>query len=492
MDFLDPVKKRAHITRLFIGYGLVLIAIGLVTYFLYNMTFYGYGVDRRTGAIIQNGLVYVSAQPAQATIYVNGVINTHTDARLVLPAGQYTIKLTRPGYTSWQRSFSLDGGSLEQLVYPVLYPQKLVTTDTQLYASAPAFATQSLDKRWLLVQQPTAFNSFDEFDLNNQTQPLTTTFTLPADLMTSSKDPQTLQLVEWASDNRHVLLKHTFGSASEFVLLDRLTPTSSVNLSKLLGANPPAKIELKDRHADQYFALDTTTHTLENFTLTAPVPTPLLTNVLDFKSYSTDTFLYASDNGTAPGKTAIKIHDSTGDYTLRTVAQSATYLLDLTRFEGHWLVGCSSGNEGLVYIYKDPQTLLAESKNQDLSPITFLKISNPTVLNFSPAGQFIVAQNGSQFAVYDAQADRRYYYELKDQLQPTQVSSWLDGYHLNVVDGNKALVFDFDGLNQQTLAPTLPNFLPFFDKDHTNMYTLAPSLTVPGRSALTSTPLKLP
>src|SRR5438309_1696001 len=100
MDFLDPKKRRAHRIRLMVGYVLVAVALAMGTLVLVLLS-YGYDLDRKTGTIIQNGLVFVSARPGAAEIYVDGKLQpSRTDTRLVLPAGQYTLQLKRDGYRS--------------------------------------------------------------------------------------------------------------------------------------------------------------------------------------------------------------------------------------------------------------------------------------------------------------------------------------------------------------------------------------------------------
>src|SRR3989344_9216209 len=134
MDLLDPNKKRAHTIRLFVGYFLVVTAIALASLILLFQSF-GYDVDRKTGKVIQNGLIFLSAHPESADVYLNGQRKDKTDLRLAVPAGQYSVELKRDGYRTWKHAVSLEGGGIERLVYPVLFPEKLKTSDVQLYAS---------------------------------------------------------------------------------------------------------------------------------------------------------------------------------------------------------------------------------------------------------------------------------------------------------------------------------------------------------------------
>src|SRR5260221_190217 len=101
MDFLDPKKRRAYHIRLIVGYILVAIVIGLGTIIIvYGAN--GYGINTKTGQIVQNGLLFVDSKPGGAEIYLNNADqHTTSSARLVLPAGNYTLTLKKPGYRDW-------------------------------------------------------------------------------------------------------------------------------------------------------------------------------------------------------------------------------------------------------------------------------------------------------------------------------------------------------------------------------------------------------
>jgi hypothetical protein len=115
MDFLDPKKRLAHRRRLIIGYVLMGIAILTVTYILVLITG-GYGYNRKTGAIVQNGLVFVDSHPIGSKIYINGQDRGDAPGRFVLEEGKYKVEMKREGYRTWSRDFNLDGSSIERFV----------------------------------------------------------------------------------------------------------------------------------------------------------------------------------------------------------------------------------------------------------------------------------------------------------------------------------------------------------------------------------------
>jgi hypothetical protein len=488
MDFLDPKKKRAHRNRLFVGY--VLIGIIIITIALLLMSLaYGYNVDRKTGEIIQNGLVFVDARPESAQIFINGErYKADTDARIVLPSAPYKIELKRAGYRNWQRTFSLRGGSIERFVYPILFPTSLFTKNHKEYAKTPAFTTASPDHHWLLIQQPDQFATFDMVDLSDHKKPLTA-LTLPVALFTASEE-HSYGMVEWSNDNRHMLLEHKFKGGHEFIMVDREQPASSVNINQTLKRNP-TQVSLRDKRFDKLYLFDQTAKTLSFADLKAGTVQPLLSNVLAYKT-DDNLILYATDAVASAGKVRLVIRENDKDYTLREVAASPPYLLDLARFDNHWYMAAGGSSENRVFVYKDPLSVLKHETALPLVPATVLRVNGASHVSFSDNSRFVAIQNGTEFAVYDAEADRGHHYTLKNvAIGVGQHATWMDGHRLMTVSDGKVVVWDYDGINMQKLSGSLPGSTPYFDRDYNTMYTLAPSVTNPAQVALTKTSLKV-
>ena len=182
MDFLDSKKKKAHRIRLFIGYTLMSVALVMSTILIVLLTS-GYDIDRSTGVIIQNGLAIIDAHPEAAEIFVNGKAKGRTSQRLFLPEGKYEIKLQREGYRTWQHNITLEGSTIEQLVYPFMFPTSLKTSVLKTSEVKPSMVSQSADRRWLVQQVPGKFGTFELTDLNDAKNP-SSELVLPNDTVT--------------------------------------------------------------------------------------------------------------------------------------------------------------------------------------------------------------------------------------------------------------------------------------------------------------------
>lgn len=464
------------------------IALAIGTWILAIQTT-GYNYDPKTGKVVQNGLVFVDAHPVPATVYIDGQQKNQTDTRLVIPAGQHHLELKRDGYRTWQRQFEVAGSSIARFAYPFLFPQNLVTRDLQLYGTAPGMATETPDRHWLLVQQPGSLTNFDVIDLNEKTNPITP-LTLPNNLFTGTGNNHALELIEWSTNNRHVLIKHVFDGGQEFAVIDRENPGASINVNRLFEV-PITSMTLRDKKFDQYYLHDTNGGVLRRADARNRQLTPILTRVMAFRPHGADVILYVSDENTGAGKAAVRIWDNEQIYNLRQLAVSKRYFIDLARFEGRWYIAAGDDTEHKVYIYRDPFTELKRTPARPALPLSVLKVAAAEYVSFSTNARFIALQGGSEFAVYDAEKNDQFRYNTRLTLSPAHKAEWMDGHRLVLISDNKAVVFDFDGTNRQTLSNADPAYKIFFDRDYSGLFTISRSQVVNSRPALTRTELRV-
>lgn len=493
MDFLDPKKQKAHAIRIIVGYVLIAIALLLAaTILLYQA--YGFGLNGN-GKVIQNGLVFVSTSPSGADIYINGKKESNqTNTRLLLSSGQYTVQLKRAGYSDWKRAITVEGGSVERFDYPFLIPSTLRATDVKQYNSVQ-LATQSPDRRWLVMHTTASNGTFEVYDLKDPKALSANmqTITLPAAAFTAPSDTtgQTWELEQWSTDNRHVLLKHSFKKDAqmtyEYVLLDRQDATKSLNLSATLGVNP-TRIELRDQNYDHYYLYDGTAQTVTTADLKNPTPQAFLNHVLAFKSYGSDLMTYIAPDEKDATKVAVIWQQDGKKYTIRTMPADTTYTLNFTKYSGDWYVASGNAAEGKVYIYKNPLSML---KEQNVTvPVRILKVPGVDYAAFSTSDRFIMAEHGTQFAVYDAENDKGYAYTLNSPLDaPQEHATWMDEARIVLTSNGKTTLFDFDDANKRTLLTANASYLPFFSTDYKYLYTLTPA-TATGDASLQQIPLR--
>lgn len=498
MDFLNPKKERQNRIILIVGYVLVAMAIGAATLLLLLLA-YGYQLTRNgTGA--QNGLVFLSSQPSGASIYLDGKLySSKTNARLLLPAARYNVQISAPGYRDWRRQIIVAGGDLQRFDYPFLFPTNLQVHGLHSFNVAPDFMTQSPDKRWLLFADAAHPGDFTEYDTKSPDKPQLLTLSLPNGGYTPSTGAQSWSVVDWAADNKHVLLLHSYlhgkTKAHEYIMLDRDNPVDSFNATKQLSLGDVDQLSLYNEKPDQFYAYDQKTKTLRTLSSDNSLTPSKLLNILAYKTYGNGYVLYVTDhapNGSALSGTVdamLRVGQQT--MVLRDLPVSSTYALNLAQYSGDWYMAIAAGSDTNAYIYKNPQSFKAPAAAPDAFPDPWrrLVITHPTYVGFSANTQFIVAESGQHFAVYDAENDLAYSYASKQPLDKPQThATWMDGDRLMYVSGGKLVVFDYDYQNVQTLQAADPTYLPAFASDYSYVYTLRPTKTGQ-KPTLTTTPL---
>lgn len=474
MDFLDPRKKRTHRIRLMIGYALMAAVIGLGTIVL-GFAADGFGINTKTGEIVQNGLLFVDSEPGGAKIYLNGIDQDRTtSARLILQSGDYSLSLQKQGYRPWSKSFNLKEHSVARYVYPLLFPVQPVATDVKQYPALPGLISQSPDRRWLVMQQPTIADraTFDVYDTRNLDNPAVA-MSLPAGLLTDLDSAgSVLKEVAWTSDSDFLLLEHEYQAGQEFVVVNRSQPSQSFNVNRLFGTTAD-KVAFKDAKVDQLYIYDQASLSLRvGDTRNGRLSPPLLDGVLAFNSYGQDLISYVTAAGAPPAEVNVRIWDGDKSYNLTSLPAADTYLLDAASYQGSWYYMIGSRTAPKLSIYKDPLDSL-KKPGAKASPLLALGDPGAEWAEFSINSRVLGVQSGQNISTYDLETKEAYQFEVKPKLDG--LLRWMDGHRwMGRGDGN-IYVTDYDGTNPQPLGPTLLTQGGFFSGDYKHLLTFRTS-----------------
>ncbi len=253
MEFLEPSEKKARTIRLFVGYALLGIVVILTTTILVFQA-QGFGYDRGKG-VTRNGLLFIDAKPASASISLDGVtLNDKTNARINLNEGTHTVKLSIDKYRDWTKQFALEGGEVKYLLYPRLFPIDIPLGVTRVLPQAPAWAKQSPDRHWLVYQQNGNSAVLATTDLLKPTEnPVISA--LPATVVPNEGGNYgSLKPVEWSDDNKHLLLLQVLPSgARNYVMFYREKPDESLSLTSSLKLAQDQELVLRDKKFDKFY-----------------------------------------------------------------------------------------------------------------------------------------------------------------------------------------------------------------------------------------------
>lgn len=475
MDFLDPKKKRSHKIRLYIGYALVSVAILLGAVILLYAA-YGYSIDRK-GHVFQNGLVFLASKPDAAQVNIKNASGEElpsvvTDERIALPEGSYNFEFLKEGYRPWSHSLDLKGGAIKRFAYPFLFPEAVNTEDVLTYSQKPGLITQSPGRNTILSQDQKDFYSFNVLRTDQETNQ-TTGIKFPSSIFGKTSGSNELKLIEWSTDNRHILVKHNFGAKSEFLMLDIEEPERSYNLKDEFK-NLPDKVVLRDKSANLLYAQFG--KRLVEYDVRSDKSETILRNVVDFQPHGRDDMVYVNAAKSGKKTSDVFVKDRKDSYKLRELPAGKKYLLDLAKYDGRWYVSVGAKGQDEVFVYRDPvQVLAAKNDNSTIATRT-LRIDNTRSISFSANAQFIAAQggkNGQGFAVYDAYEDTQHRYTLDKTLAKNAApAKWMDGHRLLSYSDGKVVVFDFDGTNSLTFAPAATNMPIMFDGAYNSMFVV--------------------
>lgn len=485
MEFLNPEDKRARTIKLFTGYILIAILVGLATLILVYLA-QGYGYDPSKG-VSQNGLVFLDAKPGSANVLIDNQDKGTTATRVTLAEGTHDVTLKKDKYRDWNKTISVDGGSVFYLVYPRLFPVDIALGITQSYATAPGFASESLDRHWLVVQPKADVPSLTLLDLLKPTDDAKTAALPVAQLISDSSGYGKFTPIEWSDDNKHLLLKQTLTSGkSAYIVYDREDVSQSFNVTKKLSIGDTVSVSLRDKAYDNYYLFTPANGTIQTADLKSGVQAaPLVAGVVSFKSYADNLILYVTYTGAKDTEANVYVlKDQKDTYMLQSIARDAgaRYQLDMAKYEDNWLYATSSSTDKKVFVYRNPLDKTKPANTTPISPRFALVLNSPQSISFSDNARFISMQSGKQFVVYDAELARVYRYTSPLALADAQAATWMDGHRLTAVTDGKVQVFDFDGTNLQTLTSSRPEFIAYFDRDYQYIYTIIQQAD--GRSAL--------
>lgn len=495
MDYLDPDKKRQYAQRLFIGYGLVALAIGFGTILMALFAF-GYTFDRRSGSVIQNGLIFIDMLPVDGDVYIDGELRGRGNQRLVLPADSYEIEISQDGYRDWTKQVDLRGGDVERFSYPFLFPEEIAEATYRRFNELPDIFSVSPDRRWMIVQEADDASAFLRYDLREQVN-LPSFFSLPVGVMTEHNDDKVqVSVVEWSNDNEHFIMRHQFGDSTEYILVNHVEPSQSQNLTTRFSDIVFSDISLIDKQHDEYHLFNRNTNTLLMAQLASDEVDNVRDEVLTYRSHGQDALVYITtmidDIDIIDASVEQKLKDTEdltdqaflvmqdGDDAAVIAAFSLddrdTYLMDFARFSGEWRVAVSYAPSERVYIYRNPINSVLSSNSAVVPLHVFRTSSTPERISFSANARNVATQAGLEISVYDNERDIAHQYNLNGRNTANNGRlQWMDGHRVLLVSDGLLQVSDFDGDNVHELVNCINRENVIFDTSYEHFYCIVES-----------------
>jgi len=329
--------------------------------------------------------------------------------------------------------------------------------------------------RWIIFQpnkNTAKFNIVDTTKPNSAQQELDIS---PTILGSPDAKVGALEIVEWANDNRHILIKHTIDNTPPiFIILDKDDLVKSINLNTLFNIQP-SKVSLLGGKLDRVYIYLASGGILK----IGDIKTKIITNqlydqVLDFKQINEERLMYVTTKNSTSGKVVVNATNKENEFLIGETEfdPSGKYYLGAGEYSGDWYYVIGSSLSEKVHIYRNPQNFVASAVDNTPNILTTLRSGLPLYVSFSPGKRFIISQGDKIFTVYDVVEKKSYKTPINKPLDSGTTISWVDEYIMQYSQGGELYFIEFDGENVRKLISVQPPFKGYIDSSFSRLYTL--------------------
>ncbi len=422
----------------------------------------GYRLDSGNGRLEQGALLQFDSLPGGATIWVDGRnSNSQTASKQTLLAGTHSIKMTKNGYEDWNRTLTIDAGTLTWLDYARLVPKDRPVEPVVQYAQLDSL-TFSPDLKWGAALPDASKAVLQLLDLRSEAVKPSELILPPSAYTAASDSTSRFSMYRWNSEGRYLLMRHTYGKKqTEWLMVDTQDVAKSVNVTKQLSVNL-VDVKFSGSSGNSLYGL-MNDGVLRKLDIAAgTISRALIAHVSSFSVLDGTNIL--SFSGTDTTDANIKVvgiyKDGESKPTiLKTSTDAASPLaIAVGRYFSDPYVAIAEGNMVTILAGSLPSEGAADTGSLRTSSSFTLK-GAVTALSFSKEGAFVVAQSGSEFAGYEVEHKRVGTSSVAAAHgTPAGTLRWLDEAHLWNDDGDTLVMRDFDGANSHSIMPVTSGF----------------------------------
>ncbi len=420
-------KKRMETIRLLITETIMVMVI-VVTAVILTFVAMGYNLDKN-GELGQSGLVQLRSFPSGASITIDGdTILPKTTASRMLTAGEHTIKLSKDGYDTWEKTITSESGRLLKLEYMRLFYKdrlseimKAYDGNYKTFISAPNrdYAILVLDNnKWLYLDLRGDNASETELDLTSLTNGLE------------------LSVLAWNNDSDKLLAKTIRKNETEWLLINVRNPKESVNLTREFAMNF-YDLRFMTDSGDKLVALEN--GNIRTIAMGGKTVSQVLADNVKKFNYVGDDIVFVNS--------AQKIGLIHGDNVAILGEYSVDNLINvvLSDYIGEKYLAITENDRMMIYRGELPN---AERSLSDMEKILEESIDFvPSKLETYGNNELIVARDGKKVAVFDCEARKLHKFELD-----TEDVFLIDGYMVGEILDGQLYVMDFDGTNKRHIT----------------------------------------
>ena len=421
-------KKRMETIRLLITEAVMVLVI-IATAIVLTFVAMGYNLDKN-GELGQSGLVQLRSFPSGASITIDGdTILPRTTTSRMLTAGDHTIKLSKDGYDSWEKTITSESGRLLKLEYMRLFyqnrtPETMREYDNnyKMFVSAP-----NRDFAMLVLNDS---NKWEYLDLRGDN-----VNSLELDFTTLLNGLDVKEL-SWNNDSDKLLAKAERANETEWLLINAKNPSESVNLTKEFAMNF-SDLKFMSDSGDKLIGLEN--GNIRTVALGGKTVSQVLSDNVKKYDFVGDEIIFLNAKqqvGLISGEKVTIIAEYTADNLINVA---------LSDYIGNKYLTIIDNNKMNIYSGELPNAERTLNNMEKILEETIEFV--PSSLKVYGNNELIVARGGKKVAVFDAEARKLHQFELD-----SDNTFLVDGYMIGEVVDGKLFVLDFDGTNKRELT----------------------------------------
>lgn len=450
--YRPSTMSKKQIAIRFFTYGVMTIVtiVGVAVCIAWTM---GYRFDIMSGQFSQVTLLQLNSFPTGASIDINDVrISSRTTTRHNIKSGRTKVAMTLDGYQPWSKVVNARAGNIRWLDYIRLIPRGIKTDSIHAFSGVDDMVA-SPDRKWAVLLLDSKQNNFSLMDVQDPKNPKWIDFSLNADVLTVNQDnpnSQQFEVVEWNSDSRYILIKHSYGDNSEYLIYDRVDKLTR-NINKDFG------IALESPHfvgAGGDLIVGLTGSDLRKIDYgNKSISAPIASGVISYSIYNNQLAFISELEKNNKKEWSVSIYDGKVTEIKRYNSGSIKAAFTKTNDTDYLIIA----HNQTVAVIPDPLHLVKQSESRVDQNTAYL--SSPSTIEWlmtSDNGRFVMFGNNNKITSYDIEEGETFSFETSLNGQP----KWLDNYHLFDQDHNSISFVEFDGQNRQTIVSGhLPAFL---------------------------------
>ena len=249
------------------------------------------------------------------------------------------------------------------------------------------------------------------------------------------------------------MIKHSYGSASEWLSVDTQNANQTRNLTSLFNISI-SSIDFIGTSGNKYYVLDSSD--VRKLDLSSSTITkPLISNVKSFDIYDSSIITYVGTDA-ATGNQVVGLYrdGESSPHVLRSVTdKKATVGVATTHYFNEDYLAISI-NKNVDILSGSYPTKLSDDATSMKTVASFTVKNNIQNLSFSPTGEYIFAQSGADFASYDLE----YQTLTQSAIEGTGSTAglkWLDDNYVWSSRNDSLTIREFDGANKHTITKTV-------------------------------------